>query len=63
MIKKNDIKIIGILNDKYRLSKIYRSGYLVYGDEGGGDTSSSCFGSGHWINSLPWINSDAWKNN
>lgn len=62
MIKKSDIKIIGIHNDKYRLNKIYRSGYLVYGDEGS-ETSSSCFGSGHWINSLPWINSDAWRNN
>lgn len=22
----------------------------------------SCFGSGHWINEKPWVNSDGWKN-
>lgn len=22
----------------------------------------SCFGSGRWLNSRPWINADRWKN-
>lgn len=22
----------------------------------------SCFGKGYWINDLPWLNDDVWKN-
>lgn len=22
----------------------------------------SCFGRGYWINELPWVDTDAWKN-
>lgn len=24
---------------------------------------NSCFGSGYWLNSSPWSNTDGWKNN
>lgn len=62
MIKRDDIKIVGIANDKYRLNKVYRDGYLVFSLTNW-DVDTSCFGNGYWVNTLPWINSDAWRNN
>lgn len=63
MIKRDNKKIIGIANDRYRLKKVYRSGYLIWSSEGGDSRSQSCFGNGYWIDEFPWIDEDAWKDN
>lgn len=36
---------------------IYRGARMVW------QAIRSCFGKGFWINSYPWDNKDAWKNN
>lgn len=62
MIKRDDKNIIGIANDRYRLKKVYRSGYLIW-SLGGDKDVISCFGNGYWVNTYPWINTDGWKDN
>jgi hypothetical protein len=62
MIKNRNKEVKEIIIKGYRLSKIYNKRYLVWSIDSGGDISS-CFGGGYWVNALPWINNDAWKNN
>lgn len=64
-IKRNGYELNDIVRKRYPLSKVYRNGYLVWqkGGGGGGDIVASCFGNGYWIDELPWIDTDAWKDN
>ena len=63
MIFKNGKNIKDINHKGYSLSKVYNKEYLVWLKNKSPQEYSSCYGSGHWINSLPWLNDDAWKNN
>ena len=47
----------------YPLKMVYRKGYLVWSKESGPVEAQSCFGRGYWVNTLPWLNNDGWKNN
>lgn len=40
-----------------RVSAIYYKGQLIW------QAILSCFGSGVWLSSKPWISKDTWKNN
>jgi hypothetical protein len=61
MIIKKGKNIEDIIRNGYRLQKVYSKRYLIWSKDGG--DIHSCFGGGYWINSLPWDNKDAWKNN
>lgn len=63
MIVRKGKNIIGIMTKGYPLKMVYRKGYLIWSNNKNTDESNSCFGRGYWINSLPWLNTDAWKNN
>lgn len=62
MIIRNGLNIKDIIRGNRPLVIIYRNGRIVWRKDGG-EEANSCFGNGYWVNSLPWINSDAWKNN
>ncbi len=62
MIFKNKLNIGDIRKSGYPLKMVYRKGYLVWSKDSG-EGAKSCFGNGYWVNSLPWLNSDGWKNN
>ena len=55
-IKRDGYELKDIVRKGYPLSKVYRNG-------GGGDVIASCFGNGYWIDELPWIDTDAWRDN
>lgn len=63
MIVKQNRKIESIFNKRYPLKMVYRKGYLVWSKESGPVEAQSCFGRGYWVNTLPWLNNDGWKNN
>lgn len=63
MIIRNGQNIKNIYTRGLNIGKIYHNGLLVFTTESKDYESSSCFGSGYWINVLPWLNDDAWKNN
>lgn len=61
MIVRNKKEIVEIIHGALPLTEVRRGKVLVWEQATHGDVSS-CFGSGHWINNLPWLNDDAWKN-
>lgn len=63
-IKRDGYELKDIVRKRYPLAKVYRKGYLVWQKGGGGvDVIASCFGNGYWIDELPWIDTDAWRDN
>lgn len=62
MIIRSKSNIKEIIRGDCPLMIIYRNGQIVW-SKNGGEVAKSCFGNGYWVNTLPWINSDAWKNN
>ena len=62
MIIRKNTKIGSIVRKGYPLKMVYRKGYLVWSKDSG-EEAGSCFGRGYWVNQLPWLNKDAWKNN
>lgn len=63
MIIRNGLNIKDINKNKGPLKMVYYHGALVWNKDNEIIQGNSCFGSGYWVNSLPWINSDAWRNN
>ena len=63
MISRNKKEIIEIVHGAVPLVEVRRGKILVWEQAAHeeGDVRS-CFGSGHWINNLPWLNDDAWVN-
>jgi len=61
MIQRSKKDVIEIVHGAVPLIEVRRGKILVWQkeEEASGD---SCFGSGYWINNLPWLNDDAWKN-
>lgn len=57
MIIRNGKEIIELRHGNTQIVEMYRGKYLIY------QVIRSCFGNGYWINSKPWLNGDAWKNN
>lgn len=55
LFNNKEINLISIGNKT--LSAIYKGSRLVW------MAVRSCFGSGIWIQSKPWINNEKWKNN
>ena len=62
MIIKGGHKITEIMTKRYPLKMVYHKGYLVWSKESTPE-GKSCFGNGYWVNTLPWLNNDGWKNN
>lgn len=60
MITRNKKEVTDIIHGAVPLAEVRRGRVLVWQREQ--QASSSCFGSGYWINDLPWLNDDAWKN-
>ena len=56
MIYKGRRDIIEISRGRLDISEVYHGKRLVWGLAG------SCYGTGHWINERPWLNTDAWRN-
>ena len=56
MIYKGRRDIIEISRGRLEIMEVYHGKRLVWGLAG------SCYGTGHWINERPWLNSDAWRN-
>ena len=61
MIHRNKTEITDIFHSASQISEVRRGKVLVWERATHGDVNS-CFGSGHWINELPWLNDDAWVN-
>ena len=61
MIRRNKKELTEIIHGAVPLVEVRRGRILVWKKEEQ-QASSSCFGSGYWINDLPWLNDDAWKN-
>ena len=57
MIFKDSREVTGIFNDSKSANFFFNGVRLVWQD------IRSCYGRGYWINKMPWINSDKWKNN
>ena len=62
MISRNKKEVIEIVHGAVPLEEVRRGKILVWQREQQQQASNSCFGSGYWINNLPWLNDDAWKN-
>lgn len=64
-IKRGGYELVDIIRQGYPLLKVFRSGYLVWDKtkEDIDDESMSCFGNGYWVDTLPWLDSDAWRDN
>ena len=64
-IIRKGIEIKNIVRKGCPLTKVYRHGHLIWIRGGGGDESQnkSCFGNGYWVDTLPWIDTDGWKDN
>ena len=60
MITRNKKEVTDIIHGAVPLVEVRRGRVLVWQKEQ--QASSSGFGSGYWINDLPWLNDDAWKN-
>lgn len=56
-LKKNNKDIIGISKGSVIISSVYKGATLVW------SAIRSCFGIGHWVNTMPWSNTDVWRNN
>ena len=64
-IKRDGYELKDIVRKGYPLSKVYRNGYLVWQKGGGGgeEIIASGFRNGYWVDELPWIDTDAWRDN
>lgn len=62
MIFKNGIEITGVRTPKAKtgvglvVQAIYHGGVMIW------QAIRSCFGSGFWVNTKPWLNDEGWKN-
>ena len=56
-IRKNNQEVVGISKGDLTISYVYKGVMLVW------SAIRSCFGNGYWVNTMPWSNEDAWKNN
>lgn len=57
MIYKNNKEIIAMNYGNKPLIAVYKGNQLVW------QAIRSCFGSGQWNNTKPWVNDEVWKNN
>ena len=60
MIQRSKKDIVEIIHGVLPLVEVRRGKILVW--EATHEDVRSCFGSGHWVNNLPWLNDDAWVN-
>lgn len=49
-------EIIDLYHGTLQITEVYHGKLLIY------NTLKSCFGHGYWVNTLPWLNDDGWKN-
>lgn len=59
MSKWNNNNIVAVRFNNIVIQQIYKGSRLVWELVG---SIKSCFGGGNWIDNLPWLNDDAWKN-
>lgn len=52
-----DKEVVAIYRGSKVITRIYRGVNLVW------EAVRSCFSKGFWVNTLPWVNDDAWRNN
>ena len=62
MITRNKKEIVEIIRGVLPVMEVRRGKILVWRASHEESDVNSCFGSGHWINDLPWLNDDAWVN-
>ena len=56
MAFKHKTEIIEIFRKNIPIQAIYKGGATLW------QAVRSCFGSGGWFNTKPWLNDEAWKN-
>lgn len=56
MLYFNGKEIIGIQHIKKGIQAVYHLGVIVW------QGIKSCYGTGAWLNDMPWSNDDAWNN-
>ena len=56
-LRKNNKEVVGVSRGRRLISYIYKGIMLIW------SAIRSCFGNGYWVNTMPWSNEDAWKNN
>lgn len=56
MIYKNGKELSARYIGTLAIGAVYRGAVLIW------EAVSSCFGSGMWINTRPWSNTDGWRN-
>jgi hypothetical protein len=59
MIIHGKQEIIDLYHGALQLIEVYHGKLLIYKLK---KEIDSCFGNGYWINNLPWLNTDGWKN-
>lgn len=57
MIYKNEREIVSVFKGNIPITAIYRGSKLVW------QAVKSCFGAGFWVDTKPWLNNEAWRNN
>lgn len=57
MIYKGDKEVSARYYGSKAVSFVYKGATLIW------QAVASCFGAGRWINTFPWKNDNAWKNN
>ena len=57
MIYKNEKETVGVFKGSIPITAVYKGSKLVW------QAVRSCFGAGFWVNTKPWLNNEAWKNN
>lgn len=57
MIQSNGKQIAIIRACGKVIAAVYKGSRLVW------QSVRSCFGSGRWISTKPWVNTESWKNN
>ena len=55
-IRINGKDVIRIVKNDQDIQEVYKNGQLLWA------YIRSCFGSGFWVNTKPWINKETWKN-
>ena len=60
MIQKSKKEIVEINHGVLPIEEVRRGKILIW--QATQEDVRSCFGSGQWINTLPWLNDDAWMN-
>lgn len=58
MIRINNREIRRIYHRSKALTAVYYGEHLVWGASD--ISTTSCFGTGAWINAYPWVNGDTW---